>query len=171
MVCCLSAQNVRYNMHPHNKIISNFITKNKLGPSGSITLHPHEVTAIVKEMESSHLKIKHATESLAKANKRIAELEKEANAIKAIIGTEIKFFPGSDKMYVSGYTDAMKLFQDAFIGEYKTLERHVLLNKLQVLQEVENTAGAWASTDEPMTYEDVVNELVNEFEKRLEEKT
>lgn len=108
---------------------------------------------------------------LSEANERIAELEKEAIAIKAIIGTEIKFFPGSDKMYVSGYTDAMKLFQDAFIGEYKTLERHVLLNKLQVLQEVENTVNAWSSTDEPMSYEDVVNELVQEFEKRLEEKT
>lgn len=171
MVCCLSAQNVGMNMYPKNKIIDNFISKNKLGCSGSITLHPHEVAAIVKEIESSHLKIKHATESLAKANERIAELEKEAIAIKAIIGTEIKFFPGSDKMYVSGYKDAMRLFEDVYLGEYKTLERHVLLNKLQVLQEVENTVNAWSSTDEPMSYEDVVKELEQEFEKRLEEKT
>lgn len=58
-------------MYSHNKIISNFITKNKLCPSGSITLHPHEVATLVKEIESSHLKIKHATESLAKANERL----------------------------------------------------------------------------------------------------
>lgn len=108
---------------------------------------------------------------LSEANERIAEFEKEAIAIKAIIGDEIKFHPESDKMYVSGYKDAMRLFEDVYLGEYKTLDRHVLLNKLQVLQEVENTVNAWSSTDEPMSYEDVVNELVQEFEKRLEEKT
>ncbi len=69
---------------------------------------------------------------LKKANERVKDLEKESLAFRSILDQSNRFHPNTDKMYSSGFKDAMRLFEDIYLGDAQQA-----LNKFALEQQIE----------------------------------
>ncbi len=81
--------------------------------------------------------IEQLREQLAKANERVKELEKESLAFRSILDQSNRFHPNTDKMYSSGFKDAMRLFEDIYLGgAQQALNKFALEKKLKALDDL-----------------------------------
>lgn len=116
---------------------------------GDRRLQGAEVISVIHglqaEVEQQTQRAEKAEGDLAKANeresvlschldsyiKRCAELEKESLAFRSILDQSNRFHPNTDKMYSSGFKDAMRLFEDIYLGGAQQA-----LNKFAIEQKV-----------------------------------
>lgn len=104
-----------------------------------------------------------SNDDLAKANERVAELEAESMAFRAILDQTNKHHPDTDKMYVSGFNDAMRLFEDIYLGE-----PHHALNKFAIENQIESFSKWLCEVKfmEGLSARDVIDSAV-EYQEQL----
>lgn len=83
-------------------------------------------------------------DQLAKANQRVTELEKEALAFRAIIERPNKHHPDSDPNYVSGFNDAIRLFDDVWLGQSQALKMLLIEKQIETARKCAVASTEWA---------------------------
>jgi hypothetical protein len=104
------------------------------GREGSCEVSIHELAQAALD-EINHL------------NKRVKELEKESMSFRAVLDESTNFHPDTDPNYTQGFKDAMRLFEDIYLGEpHHALKKFALEHKVEVfnawLYEVKLTKGS-----------------------------
>lgn len=79
---------------------------------------------------------KEIIDEIENLREQIDDIKKQTHVIRSIIQEPLKFHQDSDPMYVSGYTDAMRLFEEFNIGDVSyELEIRLLNAKVNILEE------------------------------------
>lgn len=108
-------------------------------------------------------------EKLAKADERVKELEKESLAFRSILDQSNRFHPNTDKMYSSGFKDAMRLFEDIYLGDaQQALNKFAIAKKVEALDEVESVYMQAAETSEPISFREAFDAVEEQLRKEQE---
>ncbi|MBJ2129114.1 hypothetical protein JC525_09205 [Alteromonas sp. IB21] len=95
-------------------------------------LHHMSRSELLAFAQTAHEENVKLCQKLAKANERVKELEQESLAFRSILDQSNRFHPNTDKIYSSGFKDAMRLFEDIYLGGAQQA-----LNKFAIRQKIE----------------------------------
>lgn len=75
---------------------------------------------------------------------RVDELEKEALAFRAVVERPNKHHPDSDPSYVSGFNDAIRLFDDVCLGQSQALKMLLIEKQIETARRCAVASTEWA---------------------------
>lgn len=79
---------------------------------------------------------KEVIDEVEKLREKIDDFKQQTYAVRSITQSPLKFHQDSDPMYVSGFADAMRLFEESNIGDVNhELEVCLLKAKIEALEE------------------------------------